>query len=98
MNVVMSCIFSVELESKKYVKNISISDEAFDRVFFEGDLGQLSELSIVDSSSLEILGGNGVLRIEVDAGLLSRVLEKSDQVLSLGSEVKDDSVCKKEET
>jgi hypothetical protein len=98
MNEVMSCVFSVELESKNHVKNIIISDESFDRVFFEGDLGKLSELSIVESSSLEILGGNGILRIEVDSGLLSRVLERPDQVLSLGSEVKDDCVCNKEES
>jgi hypothetical protein len=84
----MSCIFSVDLESKKYVKNISISDEDFDRVFFEGDLGLLSELSIINEKSLEILGVNGILRLEIDSETLSRLLESPNQMLSLGSNVK----------
>jgi hypothetical protein len=83
----MSCVFTVELESKKHVKNISISDEDFDRVFFEGDLGKVSELSIIDSSALEIIGPNGALRAELGADLLRRLLESPDQSLILDSNV-----------
>jgi hypothetical protein len=39
--------FSVEMKSKRHVKSISISDEAHDRVLFEGSLGELLGLSLV---------------------------------------------------
>ena len=75
------------MRSKKHVRSISISDEAHDRVLFEGDLGRLLEVSIIECSALEIVGENGVLRIEIDEDVLQRVLESPDHELSLSSEV-----------
>ena len=75
------------MKSKKHVRSISISDEAHDRVLFEGDLGRLLEVSIIERSALEIVGKNGVLRIEIDEDVLQRVLESPDHELSLSSEV-----------
>jgi hypothetical protein len=80
-------IFSVEMGSKEHVRSISISDQAHDRVLFEGDLGRLLEVSIIERSALEIIGENGVLRIEIDEDMLQRVLESPDHELSLSSEV-----------
>jgi hypothetical protein len=77
----------VELVSKNHVGSISISDEAHDRVLFEGDLGGLLEVSIIEGSALEMVGENGVLRIDIDEDVLQRVLESPDRVLSLSSEV-----------
>ena len=65
--------FSVEMKSKKHVKNISISDEAHDRVLFEGNLGKLKELSLVEGDVLEFIGANGVLRI----GLTLEIIRKA---------------------
>jgi len=73
--------------SKKHVRSISISDQAHDRVLFEGDLGRLLEVSIIECSALEMVGENGVLRIEIDEDVLQRVLESPDRELSLSSEV-----------
>jgi len=75
------------MKSKKHIRSISISDQAHDRVLFDGDLGRLSEVSIIDSSSLEMVGANGVLRIEIGEDVLQRVLESPDRELSLSSEV-----------
>jgi hypothetical protein len=61
----MGHIFSVEIKSKSHVKNITISDEAHDRVLFEGDLGDLEEVAFIGGSMLEVRGTNGVLRIEL---------------------------------
>lgn len=83
----MGGIFSVEMESKRHVRSISISDEAHDRVLFEGDLGRLLEVSIIECSALEMIGENGVLRIEIDEDVLQRVLESPDRELSLSSEL-----------
>jgi len=66
--------FSIEMESKRYVKNISISDEAHDRVLFEGNIGELEELSMVDETVLEIRGRNGLLRVDVTIGELDKML------------------------
>ena len=57
--------FSVEMKSKRYVRRISISDEGHDRVFFEGFLGELRGLSLVEGRMLEVVGTNGVLRIDL---------------------------------
>lgn len=70
--------FSIEINSKKYVKNISISDEAHDRVLFEGDLGELLEISLMEGNVLELVGANGVLRV----GLTEEQLRKAIKVTS----------------
>ena len=61
----MGHVFSVELKSKRHVRNISISNEARDRVLFEGDLGELEEVAFIGGSMLEVRGTNGVLRVEL---------------------------------
>jgi len=66
--------FSVEMRSKKFVKNISISDEAHDRVLFEGSLGELLELSFVEDV-LEFVGTDGVLRVGLTEHQLQKALE-----------------------
>jgi hypothetical protein len=57
--------FSIEMKSKKYVKNISISDEDYNRVLFEGFLGDLRRLSLIEGKMLEVKGSNGILRIDL---------------------------------
>jgi len=77
------CVFTVEIDSKKHVKKISLSDEAYDPVIFEGSIGGLKEISIVESSSLELVGSNGTLRVEVDADILHSVFENPDHAICL---------------
>ena len=69
----MGRIFTVEMRSKNHVKSISISNDARDHVFFEGDLGVLEELVIVEGGMLEIRGKNGVLRVELSSEELLNV-------------------------
>ena len=70
----MGCVFSVEMRSKMNVRNISISDDSHDRVLFEGDIGQLRVVSTIDGSSLELMGENGVLLVEIAEDVLRKVL------------------------
>jgi hypothetical protein len=67
--------FTAEISSKKYVKNISISNEAHDRVLFEGVIGELEELYMVDDKVLEIKGTEGTLRIDITKQELARIFE-----------------------
>ena len=82
----MGGLFSVEMESKKHVRSISISNEAHDRVLFEGELGRVLGVSIIEGSALELVGRNGVLRIDINEELLQRVLESPGRELDLSSE------------
>jgi hypothetical protein len=66
--------FSIEMKSKKYVKNITISDRTQDRVVFEGDLGELESLTLVDDYVLEFIGAYGVLRLAVTEQQLQNTL------------------------
>jgi len=75
----MEHTFSVEMRSKEHVKNISISDEAHDRVLFEGNLGELLELSLVEDV-LEFIGVNGVLRVGLTENQLRKALRLASQV------------------
>jgi len=61
----METSFSIEMKSKKHVRTISVSNESHDRVLFEGFLGELLELSMVEGKVLEIKGTNGILRVDL---------------------------------
>ena len=77
--------FTVEIWSKEHVKSISISDEAPDRVLFEGNLGALLELSLVEGDILEFTGVNGVLRINLTKKQLQEAIENASKP-SLGAD------------
>ncbi len=66
--------FSVEMRSKEHVKHISLSDELHDRVLFEGSLGKLEELSMIEGAVLVVKGANGVLRIDLSEDKLRKML------------------------
>jgi len=68
--------FSIEMKSKKYVKHISLSNESHEHVLFEGALGELEELSMVEGAVLEIRGANGVLRIDLSEEELRKLLSQ----------------------
>jgi hypothetical protein len=76
----MGHVFSVEMKSKRHVRNISISDEAHDRVFFEGDLGELEGVAFIGGSMLEVRGSNGVLRVELGEDKTRKLMSQMSEV------------------
>jgi len=68
--------FSVEMKSKEYIKTISVSNGPQEGVLFEGFLGELKELRMVEEVILEVKGSNGTLRIDLDEGELRKMLAK----------------------
>lgn len=68
--------FSVELTSLDNLSNISLSNNAPGRVFFEGSLGEVKEVKYVNNSVLEVEGSEGVLCIGVKKRLLLGKLGK----------------------
>ena len=57
--------FSVEMKSKEYVKTISMNDGGREGVLFEGVLGELVELGVMDEAVLLIQGANGTVRVDM---------------------------------
>ena len=64
--------FSVVLDNKKHVRNLSITENNNEKVFVEGDLGEFIRLDLVEDVLLEIQGENGILRIEIPKGALRK--------------------------
>ncbi len=71
------------MKSKKHVRHISVSNESHERVLFEGFLGELEGLSMVDGAVLEVKGTNGVLRIDLTVEDLRGMLSGGKQCKEL---------------
>jgi len=54
--------FSVEMKSKTFVNKMTLQEGC---VVFEGVLGELSSVSIIEGLMLQIEGANGVLRLDI---------------------------------
>ena len=68
--------FTIVLESKHSLQNISISNDARETVLVEGTLGDSIKLSLEEGDVLEIQGKSGVLRISISENQVKQVLEK----------------------
>jgi len=64
------------MKSKTSLDKIIINDSQ-QGILIEGDLGDLSELSILEEKLLEIQFSNGVLRLEISQPELLQATEKS---------------------
>ena len=66
--------FSLTL-GKEHVKRFLILDDSGNQVLFEGLLGELKEISLIDAAMLEIRGSNGILRVDLTEQELRKVLK-----------------------
>lgn len=57
--------FSIEMNSREYVKRISFSDCESEPVLVEGYLGELRQLDLLEDAVLLIAGENGALRLDL---------------------------------
>ena len=55
-------VFSVELKSKRNLKNITLTNGSSDSVLVEGTIGELVQATFKEGIILEVIGKNGVLR------------------------------------
>ncbi len=68
--------FSVELKSKKFVKNFTLSHKGREEVLIEGALGELEEIGIMEDAILLIHGSHGTLRVDITEDELRKMLAK----------------------
>ncbi|MBE0633681.1 hypothetical protein E4H04_10930 [Candidatus Bathyarchaeota archaeon] len=57
--------FSIVIASKDHINRVSINNEPEDEVMFEGELGELLEIRLIEGILLQITGENGVLRVDL---------------------------------
>ena len=69
-------LFSIEMKSKKFVKQVTLSNESRDGVYFEGFLGDILEICFVNGGMLEIRGVNGAFRIDINKEKVMEMLVK----------------------
>ncbi len=76
MSTAMERGFSVEMASKNHVRTLVVSDESQGKVLFEGNLGELKALEMVEEIVLQVTGANGTLRIDIEEDEFRRMLKK----------------------
>ena len=78
---------SIEMQSKQYVKTITLSNQTYTRVLFEGNLGELIDVSLVEGDILEVTGTQGILRLDLTREQLLTALEDKDRMANPNAEV-----------
>ena len=73
----MTRSFSIEIKSKNHLDKISINDDNLG-VLIEGEYGEFCNLFLHEDKLLEIIGSNGIFRIEVTREELSKILSPED--------------------
>jgi hypothetical protein len=66
--------FSVEMKSEHCVRRMSFLDKENGQVFFEGFLGELQNVTLVEDLMLEIIGVNGILRVDISKEEMEKFL------------------------
>ncbi len=58
-------VFSVELKSKRNLKNLTLTNGGSDTVLIEGSIGEIVQATFAEGVILEVIGTNGVLRVDL---------------------------------
>lgn len=69
-------VFSVELKSKRNLKNITLANGSSDKVLVEGTIGELVQATFAEGIILEVVGKKGVLRIDLGEGEITKKTEQ----------------------
>ena len=66
------------MKSKTYLTNLIFSEKTHDLVVFEGDLGKLVDLSLIDEV-LVLLATNGTLRLSLTELQIQNALKRQEK-------------------
>ncbi len=69
-------VFSVELKTKNSLKNVTLVNSSCGSVLLEGTIGELVQATFAEGVVLEVVGTNGVLRLDLAEG---EIKKKSEQ-------------------
>ena len=69
-------VFSVELKSKRNLKNVTLANGSSDSVLVEGTIGELVQATFAEGIILEVVGKNGILRIDLGEDEITKTAEQ----------------------
>ncbi len=69
-------VFSVELKSKRNLKNVTLTNGPHDNVLVEGTLGELVQATFTEGIILQIVGKNGILRIDLGENEIQKTIQQ----------------------
>ena len=72
-------VFSVELKSKGNLKNITLTNGSSDSVLVEGTIGELVHATFAEGIILEVVGKNGVLRVDLGEDEITKTSAKANR-------------------
>ncbi len=70
-------VFTVELKSKRNLTNVSLTNGSSDSVLVEGTIGELVRATFTEGIILEVVGKNGVLRVDLGEDEIQRPTEQN---------------------
>lgn len=70
-------VFSVELKSKRNLKNVTLENGSRGSVLVEGTIGELVQATFAEGIILEVIGKNGVLRIDLGEDEIKKTTEQN---------------------
>jgi hypothetical protein len=66
--------FSVELNSKRNLKNVTLTNGSSDSVLVEGNIGELLQVTFKEGVILEIVGKSGILRLDLGEDEIQKLI------------------------
>jgi hypothetical protein len=76
-------VFSIELKSKRNIKNITLTNGSSDSVLVEGTIGELVQATFAEGIILEVVGKDGILRVDLGEDEIKKASKQN------GSEAKN---------
>ena len=76
--------FSVEMKTEGAVRRIAFLDNENGQVFFEGFLGKLKNVNMIEGVMLEIEGVNGTLKLDITQKEIEHCLMRNETVQTGG--------------
>ena len=70
-------VFSVELKSRRNLKNVTLTNGSSDSVLVEGTIGELVQATFAEGIILEVVGKNGILRIDLGEDEIKKSTEQN---------------------
>lgn len=64
--------FSVELQSKANLTNVSITNNQTENVLIEGTIGELKQANFDEGVILQVIGTKGTLRLDIAKGEITQ--------------------------
>jgi len=79
--------FSIEMKSKDAVKTLTLIEKENNNVFFEGFLGKLKNVAMIEDVMLEIEGKNGVIKLDITSQEIEKCITQKKK--KIGGEINE---------